>query len=116
MRYLVCGDRNWTNKQRIKLRLGQLHPDRDVVIHGDCKGADKLAGEAAKELGIPVTAVPAQWDLYGRAAGPIRNKAMLDMSIDFVIAFHPALVLSKGTKDMVTQAHSKGVMVEVINV
>lgn len=114
-RYLICGGREWTNLQRIKLRLGQLHPDKDIVIHGGCRGADKLAGKAADDLGIPVEVYPAEWQRHGAAAGPIRNGQMLDMGIDYVIAFHPALVLSKGTRDCVTQAHKKGIPVEVIN-
>ena len=115
MRVLVCGDRNWTNRQRIGVRLSSLLPNEDVIIHGGCRGADKLAGQAAKALGFPVEVYPAEWTRHGRAAGPIRNQQMLDTGIDLLLAFHPDLVTSKGTRDMVMRADKAGVTVEVIN-
>jgi len=111
LKVLVCGDRNWSDKQIIYSRLAELPPDTHI-IHGDCKGADRLAGEAAKELGFVVTAVPADWKRYGKPAGPIRNKAMLDLSPDLVIAFHSDFRNSKGTKSMVNLAREAGVPVE----
>ena len=38
---LVCGDRNWTNKEKIKETL-KKHP-ASLIIHGGCRGADRLA-------------------------------------------------------------------------
>jgi hypothetical protein len=115
MRVLVCGDRHWTDRQRIGVRLATLDPDKDVVIHGGCRGADKLAGMAAKAHGIPVECYPAEWERYGRGAGPVRNQQMLDRGVDLLIAFHPDIVTSKGTRDMVRRAGKAGVTVEVIN-
>ena len=115
MRVLVCGDRNWTDRQRIGVRLATLDPDSDVVIHGGCRGADKLAGQAAKAHNLPVEVYPAEWTRHGRAAGPIRNQQMLDTGIDLVLAFHPDLVTSKGTRNMVLLARKAGIPVEVFN-
>ena len=99
------------------MALRALPPDA-VVVHGDCRGADKMAGHVAKELGLKVEAYPADWS-QGRKAGPMRNKAMLQRILEGdgprkVIAFHRDIANSKGTADMVKRAKAAGVTVEVI--
>lgn len=104
MRVLICGDRGWTDKDAIRNVLAGLE-DVTHVIEGEARGADTLAREVADEFGITVLPFPAKWTQYGRAAGPIRNKQMLDEGKpDFVIAFHNNITESRGTKDMLEQA------------
>lgn len=86
-----------------------------VVVHGDALGADRLGGEMAKGLGLRVIPVPAEWKRYGRGAGPIRNKKMLFMGIDLVLAFHADISRSKGTKHMILIAKKAGIDVEVFS-
>jgi hypothetical protein len=111
-RVLVCGDRNWTNLEAIRRELSRHRPS--VVIHGTARGADTLAGIAALELGISVERYPANWTKYGRAAGPIRNRQMLEIGRpDLVLAFHENIADSRGTADMIRIAEKKGVPVEL---
>ncbi len=112
MKILVCGDREWTDYMAIKRVLAQL-PKRTVVIHGNCRGADKLAGEAAYMLGLTVISFPADWKRLGRRAGPIRNAQMLAQGPKKVIAFHSNIKNSKGTKDMMRKAEAVGIKVEL---
>ena len=72
MRVLVCGDRNWTDTVKIHCSLHRF-TRKDTIIHGACRGADRIAGEVAATLEIPVDVYPADWKQYGRAAGPIRT-------------------------------------------
>jgi len=104
MRVLVCGSRDWELISLIRQELSKL--DRGaVIIHGACRGADSIAGIAAQELGLRVREFPADWGRYGRAAGPIRNKQMLDEGKpDVVWAFHENFLKSKGTRNMVDLA------------
>ena len=114
MRVLVCGDRNWTDIEVIRQKLISI-PDISVVIEGEARGADRIARQVAEELNIPVEKFPANWDKYGKAAGPIRNQQMLDEGKpDLVLAFHNDLENSKGTKDMVIRADKAGVETVVI--
>lgn len=114
MRVLVCGDRNWDDVELIYDRLEEL-PPRSIVIHGAARGADILAGGVAFRLQFGVESYPADWERYGRSAGPIRNAQMLrEGQPDLVIAFHADLEHSKGTKHMVGIARKAGVPVEVI--
>lgn len=78
------------------------------IIHGGAKGADAMADRWAKDNGIQSVRVDALWDYHGRAAGPIRNKAMLDLldrATDVVIAFPGGA----GTASMVAIAQAAGV-------
>lgn len=119
MRVLVCGDRNWTDKQLIISQLTRLNEVQgiDVVIEGEARGADSLGRDVALEiLNVPVKRYPAQWDKYGKAAGMIRNQQMLtEGKPDWVIAFHDDIEHSKGTGDMIKRAKRAGIPVEVIS-
>ena len=116
LRVLVCGDRHWQSERSIAARLRKLPPDT-TVIHGCARGADRIAGKVAQELGLEVEEYPAMWDVYGRRAGPIRNKQMLvEGKPELVIAFHPDLRKSKGTKNMLHLATVAGVRIERIRV
>ena len=114
MRLLVTGSRDWTDYLSVVQELTRLHEilGIDVVIEGECRGADRLAARAAKKLGFDVLPFPAEWDKYGNGAGPIRNQQMLDEGKpDFVLVFHNNLGKSKGTKDMVARARKIGLPV-----
>jgi hypothetical protein len=51
------------------------------LFHGGARGADQAIAAAAERLGWPAEAVPAQWARYGVAAGPVRNRVMLQRAI-----------------------------------
>lgn len=52
------------------------------LFHGDARGADAAIAAAAERLGWLVEPIPAQWSRYGPAAGPIRNRLMLQRAIE----------------------------------
>ena len=112
MRILFCGDRNWTNYKVICDVMAEFYPD--LVIEGEANGADRISREVAEEFGIQVLRFPADWEKYGRAAGPIRNTQMLNEgNPDMVVAFHDDIMASKGTKNMVNQALQRGLEVRI---
>lgn len=112
---LCCGDREWSDWPSIWRELRGLGPGT-VIVHGDCRGADRMCGYVAERLGYPVHAHPAEWLKHGKRAGPIRNQQMLDEhpEIELVLAFHNDLAGSRGTADMVRRAREKGVPVNVV--
>lgn len=99
-----------------KRLTGIFGPGFHTIVNGACKGADLLSSEIGKEHSWKVIEVPAEWNKYGRAAGPIRNKKMLtdNPDLDGLIAFTNDLKKSKGTRDMVFQANKKGLAVILI--
>lgn len=120
---ILSGDRNWIKIAPIFRELKKLQKQYNiiVVIHGAAPGADKLGALVADNLMIPIDPVPAEWEKFGPGAGPIRNGRMLNKLLKLkadkkmVLAFHPDLTKSKGTKDMVKRARDAGVEAKVIN-
>ena len=108
LRVLVCGSRHYTNYQKVLEQLKKL--DVGFVISGGCRGADCLAVKAAKACSFPYVEFPADWQKFGKAAGPIRNIAMLrEGKPDFVLVFHPNIDSSKGSKHMLSLIKKAGV-------
>lgn len=114
MRILVCGSRDWSEREPIRNYLASQDGNH-TLIHGAARGADSIAGEVAAALGWEVLPFPAEWERYGRAAGPRRNRAMLAARPDIVVAFHDSLDASRGTKDMLRQARRSGVPCSVFS-
>lgn len=108
-RVLVCGGRDYADYGTFCWHMHNIGQGGiECVIHGAAPGADGLAARWAKEVGIPVKAYPAAWNIHGPAAGPIRNQQMLDEGKpDLVIAFPGG----RGTADMVRRAKAAGVKV-----
>ena len=113
-RVLICGDRYWSNIDLIRDVIYNMK-DIDVIIEGECSGADVMGRIIANELCIQVLPYPANWLRYGRGAGPIRNQQMLDEGKPtLVLAFHNNINKSKGTKDMVERAKKNKIPVQII--
>lgn len=112
MLILCCGDRHWRDFNKVYDTLKEYQSGH--VIHGGCRGADLIAATAARQLHFSVTEFKADWNLHGYAAGPIRNRVMLDRKPDLVIAFHSDLANSKGTKDTVNEAKRRGIPVRIV--
>ena len=111
-RVLICGDRDYKHEQKIFDYIQALNPLEDIIIHGNARGADASASTAAKLFGFAIIGFPAQWNKYGKAAGPIRNQQMLDEGKpDLIVYFHDNIKKSKGTKDMVGRAEKAGLPV-----
>jgi YspA, cpYpsA-related SLOG family len=116
---LITGCRDWKDGKMIKDALTQFSGKKVLLIHGDCRGADKLSGIAAKQLGFNLSVKPADWDKYNKAAGPIRNKEMIKEALEYqtqgiptvVLAFHDSLEESKGTLNCVNEAKKQGLKV-----
>jgi hypothetical protein len=115
VRVLVCGSRDFNDYRHLSTMLDYHHKQHNftVVIEGGARGADTMAREWAESRGIPVEEYPADWEKYGRAAGPIRNKQMLTEGEPAMVIAFPKTVLieSKGTKNMVMQAQKAGLLV-----
>jgi hypothetical protein len=117
MRILVCGSRSWTDKDRVRQELGPYENLQNTgvqitIVHGGARGADKLAGEIAKEYGFDVEVFPAKWGQHGISAGLIRNIEMLETSPDVVIAFWDGM--SKGTNNTITEAKKRFITTIVV--
>jgi len=108
MRVLVCGGRDYSNKDRVFDVLDKLHDEAGIscVIQGGAKGADYFAAWWADKRRVPGETYAADWENQGSFAGPARNTRMLEEGRpDVVIAFPGG----RGTSDMVRKARRAGV-------
>lgn len=112
MRALICGSRRWPKVGPVEVTIAGLrhfHPDL-TIIHGAARGADIMADVSANALDVPVEVYPADWETWGRAAGPLRNMQMLERGRpDVVMAFTDEIDSSRGTLDMADRASEAGV-------
>ncbi len=108
MRTIICGGRNYILTPEDYGRLETLRDKIPIseVVSGGAKGADICGREWAEGLGIPVREFFAQWKIYGRSAGPIRNTVMARYA-QACIAFPGG----KGTEDMVRKAKAAGLLI-----
>ena len=119
-RLLVTGSRKladsdivWTPLFWIVHRYGYM-----TLIHGHCPtGADHFAdewyenwesraGHDSDQLAL-IERYPADWDLHGKAAGPIRNQQMVDLGANACFAFPTPE--SRGTLDCMARAWVRGI-------
>ena len=108
-------DLAWSH-QRIAAELLARSGGRSVhlLLHGGARGADRAIGRAAQQLGWSSLVLPAQWERHGRAAGPIRNRELLEQAITRAAALtSPGSIASvlvvafpggRGTASLVQQA------------
>ncbi len=112
MRVLICGSRNWKDYKAIEILITGFSKDT-VIIQGMCRGADRIAKNVALKHGMAVEDYPAEWEKYGKSAGPIRNKRMLEEGKpDLVYAF--LLSQSRGTEDMIARARTSKIPVIIM--
>lgn len=76
------------------------------VVSGGAKGADSVGMDWAGRKGIPVRVFAPDWDAYGRAAGPIRNRQMAEYA-DALVCFPGG----KGTASMIREAEKVGLRI-----
>lgn len=112
MRVIVTGSRRWTNAQRVYDALSEVYQRHGpfTLVHGACAtGADLYAHQwfrvAGHALGVGEIRYRAEWEKYGRAAGPRRNAAMVHAGADLVLAFPlPGGSGTQGTMDLARRA------------
>jgi hypothetical protein len=115
MRVIVAGAVAWSDGEAIRRELTKL-PAGATVIHGDAPGADALAGQIAAQLGFavePMSKNKQDYARYRRAAWKGLNERMLASGAALVLAFHPAIESSRGTRHLVEIAQAAGIEVQV---
>ncbi len=105
MRLIIAGGRDYQLTEQDIQKLNEI-PNVMTVLSGCASGADECGERWAAEKGIPVVQFPALWAMYGKKAGPLRNK---DMAKDAdALAIFPG---GRGTDNMVRQALYEGLTI-----
>ena len=113
---IICGSRHFDDYELLRRIVDKAlefyGKGKDVeIISGHCSGADGLGEKYAKEHNLDLSIFRANWSQYGKSAGPIRNKQMIDYIKDFahnlVIAF--VSPTSTGTMNTIQLAKKAGI-------
>lgn len=108
MRVLVTGGRKYADVARVFWALDAVHAKHGItlLIEGGATGADRHGRNWAKSRGVDFKTCEADWNKYGKAAGIMRNAAMLaEHRPEAVVAFAG----KTGTADMIGRAEAAGV-------
>lgn len=90
-----------------------IPPVELVVLQGEARGVDTSAALWCFHRGVPCVGVPADWERYGKGAGPVRNKIQADLGDELVAFMKDG---SRGTADMVRQMQKSGKPTTVVAV
>jgi len=109
MKIGIVGSRDFPDANlRVKkclLRLKRLYGDRIIIVTGGGGVVDHAAYTESVLLGLRCFVIPANWEKYGKKAGPIRNKQLVEIC-DKVYAFWDGK--SKGTAGVIQEVYRRG--------
>jgi hypothetical protein len=108
MKTIIAGSRSIEDYDLLKKAIEDSGIKITTVISGCAKGVDSLGEKYAIENNIPIIKYPAEWNKYGRSAGPLRNIEMAKIA-DALIAI--CKNNSRGTTHMIQEATSRGLMI-----
>lgn len=105
-RIIVAGCRDYEDyddaKEYIEMCIQRIRKEYTLIfLSGGCRGADMLGEKYASENGFSVERYSADWQKYGKSAGPKRNLQMAK-ACDYVICFWDGK--SHGTANMISCA------------
>jgi len=95
--YAIVGTRTFNDYVKLCNTIGHI-TDITHIISGGATGTDTLAERYSNEHNIPITIIKPDWNRYGKSAGPIRNRKIVEQS-DVIIAFWD--YKSRGTKSTI---------------
>jgi len=113
-RVIVAGSRDFQDYNLLRNTLDYLLQNKFPhveIVSGTAKGADRLGEKYAMERGLKIKQFPANWDLYKKQAGYIRNVEMARYA-DACVCFWNRK--SRGTMHMINIAKEYGLDLRII--
>jgi hypothetical protein len=92
-RILITGSRHFDNRALLTFELAfaigesGAHRDEITVVHGGAQGADTMAAQVAEGYHCRTEEHRADWDRFGKSAGPRRNAELVALGADVCLAF-----------------------------
>lgn len=116
IKIIIAGSRDFEDYELLKRFCDSIIEKlalTDVqIVSGGCSGADYLGEQYALERGHKLVNILPNWELHGKAAGPIRNREMAQYA-DILIAFWDGK--SRGTKSMIDEASKASLVIYTCN-
>ena len=114
---IIAGSRNFNDYSLLVNKTKEYleHHTIDIrhlrIVSGMARGADMLGVRLAKEYNIPVIEMPADWNLYGKSAGYIRNAEMAKIATHALIFWDGK---SRGSGNMINLAAKYNLEIDVV--
>lgn len=110
---IIAGGRDFKDYNLLKETCAKALANKSKIeiVSGTAEGADKLGEQYALLRGFQIKRFPADWKVYGKAAGYKRNEEMA-LYADALIAFWDGK--SRGTAHMINLAKEHGLKVKVV--
>src|SRR5687767_12285479 len=113
----IIGSRTYPFEYKVRTLVAGLpwatFPKEFRIISGGAPGPDSWAGEEADLMGYPIMVLKAEWKIYGKGAGMIRNTILVD-SCHMIFAFWDGI--SRGTRHAIRYAKEQKVPYTIIGV
>ncbi len=104
MKVIIAGSQSITDYHEVVKAVEDSQFNITTIISGRCPhGVDALGERWAEEHSLPIEKYPAQWRLYGKSAGYMRNKTMAHNADGLVLIWDGK---SPGSKNMLKEARS----------
>ena len=118
MKTIIAGSRDITDPSVLEQAIKDAPFSITSVVSGGCRGADKLGESWASKNKLTCEVISANWDLFGKAAGYIRNEEMAQRAEALVAIWKIDKNGngSKGTRNMISIAKRHGLKVHVFMV
>lgn len=117
IKIIVAGSRDFNDYQLLHNKLKYLTQNYDnsqiEIVSGTARGADQLGERYAKQYNIKVTKFPADWERFGRSAGPKRNIQMAHYA-DVAVVFQ--VNNSRGSQHMINTMRELNKRVVVVQI
>ena len=106
-RILVTGGRDNYDWLTVERAIFDRCKQGDIIVHGAASGVDSIASQLVRYNPdfFDEDPFPADWDTHGKAAGGIRNQAMIDSGIQGALVFDGG----NGTADMTRKIIAAGI-------
>jgi hypothetical protein len=113
MKLAIVGSRTFDNYKLLEKSITGLYNLSQItcIVSGGARGADTLGEIFGKKFHIPLSVHKPQWDTYGKKAGFIRDKEIVDEA-DEIIAFWDGV--SPGTKITIQCANKVNKKVTIV--
>jgi hypothetical protein len=110
MKIAIVGSRKYQRLELVREFVAGLDSD-DVVVSGHGGAVDLTAEECAMARGMETVIFPADWDRYGKSAGPRRNE-QIARECNWMRAYWDGC--SRGTESAIRKARELGKYVSIV--
>lgn len=118
IKLIIAGGRDFSDYNLLQIETqrflveNNFNPSQVTIISGKAKGADSLGEQFAEKYNFPIATFIADWNLHGKAAGPIRNEEMAKMATHAIIFWDGQ---SRGSKNMIDNSIKYNLIYKVVN-